>query len=165
MWVRHPRTWRYFPYVSYEGWRDQQPSKTKTIRDLLNQGSSRAKGRRRDIRAAEVVHDDPHSHINRSHHALAEEQGTGVVSRIPHFCSDREEGTSSSVGKDNWRYGRDGLCKGRVVDYFEVRHEYAVGGRCGRAVLEANSDSHGEDCVDVRLLRVWSERVATYPQP
>lgn len=77
-----------------------QPRQSKSIRNLLHVAACRAERRRRDIRAAVVVHHAADYGVDGRHAGLAHEQGWSVLGWIAHFRHNREESRRSCKGKD-----------------------------------------------------------------
>lgn len=100
--------------------RDHQPRQRKAIRNLLDQHTSRTQRRRRNKRSTVVVDHRPDHNVDTGNAALAEEQRASIVSRVPHFGHDREEGRGAAVGEDQGRHGRDGLRERRVAEELVV---------------------------------------------
>lgn len=131
-----------------------QAGKSEAVADPLHGGASRAQGGRGDERAAEVVDDAPDGDVGGRDTALADDQGAGVVTGVPHLGHDGEEGRRAGEGEDQGGQRRRGLGEGRAPDDLVVRSPVALLGRGGRSILDSYGDGDGKDCVTCGVSRL-----------
>lgn len=124
--------------------RDNQPGQCKAVADLLQQDAGGAQGRRGDIGATVIVHNNTDRDISDCDDGLADNQRFCVLPWVAHLGDDGEEGWRACISKDKRRAGRDRFGEGWIVCDFVVRHEGAILRCSSRAILDTNRDSDSE---------------------
>lgn len=139
-------------YVDEQQGADQETGKSKAVAYDLHGRASRAEGGGSDVGSAVVVDDNTDRDVEGSHDGLADDQSAAIVGGLTHLGDDGEEGRGAGVCEDDGGEGGDGAVEARIVDNLVVGDPDTFLW-CGRwAVLNANSDSHDQDCC-VRLER------------
>jgi hypothetical protein len=131
--------------MNEEGGRDEKTREGHAVTDLLQQTASTAQGGRGDVRSAVVVHHGADDNVRACDGALAGDEGSRVLARVPHLGKDGEVGRHAGIGEDEAGEGGRRVDKSRAGEQLKVRLPWLViRGVCG-LVLHTDGDGHGED--------------------
>jgi hypothetical protein len=124
---------------------DQKTGNGKAIADLLHGRAGRAKRRRGNIRATEVVNYTADGNVDSSHGALTDSQGSRIVTRLAHLGYDGKERRCSGVGEDEGGNSRDGFSERGICHDLIVRYPGSFLRCRSRTTLNTYGDGDNEN--------------------
>lgn len=135
--------------MEIQGHRHDQTRNSKTVADFLHQDSSRSKGRRSNIVAAVVVHDDANGEVNAGRDSTAECEGLRIFSWVCHLRDNGKIGGNATEGKDNRSNGCHSFRERRLAEKLPCRYVGTILRRLRGTILNANRDGkreHYDNC-------------------